>query len=570
MGVRLKTKVAFIASFLLTGVLIVSACGGGGGEPTAAPTATRVPVAPTPTPQPTVAATPTPSGPQPKIGGILKTRQITEWASWDTWANAGGPSCYLSCYVWSNLFHHDLDDHTKLTPDLAKSWQVSSNGLTYTISIRNDVSWHDGKPLTGEDVLWNLKRGWQPPEPTVSFNVRKFLSVESMSLSDPYTVVINLKRPSASFLPGLGVRYILIYPPHIPSSAWRDNPVGTGPFRYRSWTRDASFEGRRNTSYYKRDAAGRQLPYLDGIDTFVIRDSTQALAAFRTGRIDCGCGADHDFATINADLLKREIPGVHQWLVLADQFNLVFNWEKPPFTDQRVREAFSALLDRQAIVALPRGGYGRFPPGYMKQPELGGQWGLPEAELKTFPGFRDRSIDVSHAQRLLREAGVDLTQLRLTFVAVDSGPVTPYHEAAHVLLVQGTGANIVYRKEPSVQYTQALAIKNFDITMTSGGTNYDDPDDYFLDAVTTNGARNPPKFNYGVDDLASLQGETLDFAKRREIVYTIQRKLIKDAIFIPTVYQVNGFVTHPYVRGYVPPPFSGGAHFRLERVWLDR
>ncbi len=564
-------KASMLASALVAVAVVVAACGGGEEErppPTPQPTAPPAATA-TPAPTPTRAATPTPA---PKSGGVLKARDIREWAPvWDTWHNTGGSVPFIGNLV-SNLVRYDFDDNTKIVPDLATEWSAAADGLSYTFKIRRDVTWHDGRPFTAEDVVWNLNRGLKPPDPTISFNRSKFASVQSAEVVDAGTVKVTMKRPSASFFPSIAAFSVLMYPPHIDSAKWQETPVGTGPFKFVSWERNVKTVLQRYDKYHQKDATGNRLPYLDGMEIFVIAgDPALAFSAFRTGRIDCGCGHDHDFVTINADTIRREFPAAQVWLVLADQFNLMFNFEKKPFDDVRVREAFSRFLDRRAIVALPRGGHGRFPPHFMQSPEVNGQWGLPDAEMVRVPGFTEPfSAEVAKARDLLREAGIDIKTLELTFQSLISSNVDPYHVAAHSLLLNASGANIKLKQDSGTVFLQALIAKGWDISMTTGGTSYDDPSAVFLDTVLTTGSRNRAKLNYGIDDLAAQQEAELDAKKRRDIVHEIQRKLIREAILIPVVYQVDGWATHAYVKGWRPPFLSQGPQNRMERVWLDR
>jgi ABC-type transport system substrate-binding protein len=347
--------------------------------------------------------------------------------------------------------------------------------------------------------------------------------------------------------------------------------VGTGPFKYKSWQQNTIIEFVRNDGYYLKDEAGRALPYVDA-STFhsIIGDPGLAKSAFLTGRLDCACGFDHDYVTTSVDELKQKIPGVKIQLIMADQFNLYFNIEKAPFNNPKVRQAVSMLLDRRALVTLARGGQGKFPPSHMHSPEFGGQWGLPVAELNTFPGFREPfSREVDEAKRLLTEAGVSLDSA-FTFSAILNPNVDPYHIAAANLLINAGLKGLKVDQKPSTAWSQGLAARSFDITMSAGGTSYDDPSDTFLEYVSTAGSRNLAKFNFGIDDLAAQQDTTLDAQRRVEIVRNIQRKLINDATYIPSVYQVNGYATQPYVEGYIPPALSVGPQFRLERLWLNR
>ncbi|MCH8194786.1 MAG: ABC transporter substrate-binding protein [Chloroflexi bacterium] len=587
------TRFTAISAALIVVALIVAACGGGdptavsqrtapAPQPTVAPqpTATLEPAATrapgearpvatsVPTATPTAAPTPTPTGFEPRYGGTLNTRNIFDWTSWDTWHAFGGFSSMLVSNMFSNLLHPALNDLTTLAPDLAIEWDISDDGLTYTLKLRQDVKWHDGKPFTSADVKWNIDRGRTSEDPFISFNKRKVSIITEVETPDDFTVVMRLAQPSASFLASLAAPSMLMYPPHVEGVAPKSGAVGTGPFKYKRWQQDTVLEMTRNDDYYQTDEAGRSLPYVDEQHSFIITVSL-ALSAFRTGKIDCGCGYDHDFVTIAADQIRRDMPDANVFLILADQFNLLFNIERPPFDNQRVRQAFSMMLDRRALVLLPRGGHGRFPPHHMLSPDLGGQWGLPDAEIVQMPGFRESFEDeVAEAKRILQEEGIDPSSLNLVFQAILSPNVDPYHLAAQNLLLNASGAKIDVRQNRGAAFVESMAAKGWDISMTAGGTAYDDPTDVFLEAVTTTGSGNRARLDYGVDEMAAEQDSTLDFLKRREIIRDIQRKLINDAVYIPAVYQVDGYATNARVVGYIAPPFSVGPQFRLERLWL--
>ena len=602
-------KLSVLVSLAIVLMLVISACGGDEDptatpKPTAAPTATSAPRpttpptaastvapapttapgAPTATPAPTATRAPIPTatlaptappptaGPTVKRGGVLRVRDIREWAPvWDTWNSVGGFVPFVQ-NIWSNLVRYDFDSNSRIVPDLATEWTAAADGMSYTFKIRQGVTWHDGKPFTAEDVVWNLNRGINPPDPTIGFNRTKFASAQSVEAVDARTVKVTMRRPSASFFPSVAAFSVLMYPPHIQAAKFQETPVGTGPFKFGTWERNNKTVLQKNDKYHLTDAGGGALPYLDGMEIFVIAgDPALAYSAFRTGRLDCGCGHDHDFVTINSDRIKQEFPGAQVSLVLADQFNLMFNMEKKPWDDVRVREAFSRMLDRRALLLLPRGGFGRFPPHHMPSPEVDGVWGLPDAEILKFPGFGSSySAEVAEARKLLAAAGVDPKTLNLTFLGVISPNVDPYHIAAHSLLLNNSGANIRLVQEASTQFNSSLLAKGWDISMTTGGTSYDDPSAIFVDYIVRNSARNRANLNYGVEDLVAEQEGTLDFTRRRDIVYEIQRKLIREATLIPTVYQVDGWVTHAHVKGWRAPFQSVGPQNRMERVWFDR
>ena len=546
--------------------------------PTTAPAATptSVPATPTraaaatPTPAPTatpVPPTPTPLGPQPKYGGILNARAIREWDTWDTYTPNGFSSAQNIINLLSNLTHFDYVETNKIVGDTAERWEISQDGKTITFFIRKDVKFSDGKPFTADDVLYNMNRGWKGQAP-VTYNQLVFRPVESILKVDDFTVRVTLSRVSVSFMELISTPFVLMYPAHVTDMAqWQAAPVGTGPYKFKRWQKDTVLEVARNPDYYQKDTAGRQLPYLDGISFFSISSPANALAAFRAGRLHCGCSFDSDFLTDAKVALEREIPGVKLPVTMGAVYSLYFNLKKPPFDSRLVREAISSAMDHRELVQLILGGLGRFPPSNLLPPELGGAWGLPDAETLAFPGFRDPAVDKAHAESLFKQAGVDPKSLNLDF------PNTTFFQTiADALIAQlnRSGAQVKYRGNlANVQFNDDLANGRFDVGFSTGGGDQPGPR-ALLQWVTQGGARNPgQQIVYpDVERLAAEQDLTLDPARRRELVREIQRVLIREAVFVPAVFaaRVNG--TRPEVEGYIPVVGTQSVHMRLQRLWM--
>ncbi|MBI3743174.1 MAG: ABC transporter substrate-binding protein [Chloroflexi bacterium] len=585
-------------SFVAALVMVIAACGGGSDKtatpkPTTAPppaattapqssattapptatrpaaTATNAPPTATPPPTPSPAPTATQAA-QVKTGGILNTRDITDWANWDSWHGRGGFALLVEENMWSNLMHPKVDDPSTILPDLATSWTQSSDGLTWTLKIRPGVKWSDGKDFAASDVVWNFQRGMTPPDPLITFNFRKVAVVDTITAPDASTVTIKLKRASAAFAANLAAPQMLMYAPQANPQA-KDNAVGTGPFKFSKFDASAGqLSMVKNANYYQKDEAGRALPYTDGMNVFIIGDPTAAKAALVSGKLDCGCEYDHDYVT--AAIAELNGKGIKTYAAIADQFYLIFNFSKAPFDKVEVRRAFSQLLDRRSLAPIPRsqGAAARFPPNFMKPSNIGGQWGLAESELLQMPGFRDFNTEKADAVNLLKAAGLDLGSMNIEFLGIRSPNVDPYHTAAESLLVNAGAKSMTYKQQGTAALLADLAAKGWNISMTNGGTAFDDPDDNFLGFFTTNGTTNYSKQDFGIDALATQEDSTLDQAKRRDVIWTIMRKLINDATAIPAVYQVDGYATQTYIQGYIPPFLSVGPQFRLERLWINK
>lgn len=365
-------------SSALTAILAVSiiavACGGG--EPSKSPTPTgpslplvasptATAVAPTATPPPTTTPTPKPAvtpaaptpataGVQPKYGGILQARLQSERPNLDTYHPSGFSAAYMVMQTLSNLVNFKGVSLSEIEGDVAKNWEVGGDGKAFTFRLREDIQWSDGKPFTSADVLYNFRRA---SDPMATYNKGRVDVISTMETPDSYTFRATLMRFSASFLYGTASATMLMYPAHIPDKAeWTKSQVGTGPFVLKLHNQGSLYSYRKNAKYYGRDAAARSLPYLDGIDFNIIPDIALSLAAFRTGRIDCGCFSDRDFLTENEEALRQENPQMKFTQLSSTKQSLQFNLQAPPFNNLALRQAVAIGLDKEQIGTVFLGG----------------------------------------------------------------------------------------------------------------------------------------------------------------------------------------------------------------------
>src|SRR6185436_2459403 len=135
----------------------------------------------------------------PKSGGTLTFAVTAEAPSTDCHAITTYAAVHVLAPHYSLLLKVDPDNYPKLKPDLAESWNVSADGLTYTFKIRPNVVFHDGTPLTSKDVKATFDRLRAPPAGIVSIRQALFADIVSIETPDPSTVVMKLKAPDASF-----------------------------------------------------------------------------------------------------------------------------------------------------------------------------------------------------------------------------------------------------------------------------------------------------------------------------------------------------------------------------------
>ncbi len=315
-----------------------------------------------------------------------------------------------------------LGDQLALEPDLARSWTVSDDGLTYTFLLRRDAWFHPDpvflpaypdstRAMTAADVVFSLGRLMDPATGANGFWVFNGVVDPGQGLQalNDSTVQIRLLRPFEPFLSRLAMPYCSImaneaiqaYGPEL-----RRHPVGTGPFRLGQWREGESLTLLRHPRYFGRDASGKELPYLDAVRfRFLAAKGTEFLQ-FRNGELDFVSDLDPSFLqkVLSPDGgLQPEFQDVielKRGLYLNTEY-LGINTEAAaggPLADERVRQALSLGIDRERMIAFQRFGKGIPAEGGMVPPSLLGL----QHSSRTGYGYR---FDPQAASRLLAEAG---------------------------------------------------------------------------------------------------------------------------------------------------------------------
>jgi peptide/nickel transport system substrate-binding protein len=293
-------------------------------------------------------------------------------------------------------------DPTDFVGDVAERWTVSEDGRTYTFTLRENVKFHDGTPMTSRDVKASLDKVMFPPEGVMSARKAMYLMVAGVDAPDPRTVVIRLKFSSAAFLPALANPYNWIYKadqlakdPH-----WYEKHVmGTGPFKFKEYVAGSHVSGVRNPDYF---LAGK--PYLDGFRAIFVKDQAPQVAAIRGGRAMVNF---RGFPPKTRDDLVRALGD--KISVQESTWNcglyVVPNHKVKPFDDPRVRRALSLALDRwQGSTALSQIAIVKTVGGLVFPDH---PLAASREELSKIAGFwPDIEASRREARRLLREAGV--------------------------------------------------------------------------------------------------------------------------------------------------------------------
>lgn len=290
----------------------------------------------------------------------------------------------------------DMDEKMEPTGVLARSWEVSPDGRTLTFHLREDVSWHDGKPFTAEDVLFTYRACMDPAVDAVNKRPT-FAEVQSVQAPDPHTVVVTWKVPYA---PGLAAWNLYILPRHLydyppgKGAAFNQNPlnarpVGTGPFRFVEWRRGEAVVLEANPAYFR----GR--PHLDRLVFRILPQAETQLAAYRTGTLDMTTLSPEQWEEVRKDRAFLEGSSVFEYPT-RQFFYIGWNLDGsvPLFGDRKVRKALALALNRKGVVDRILGGHGTLLSG----PFYPGGW-------EYNPAVAPLPYDPAEAARLLDEAG---------------------------------------------------------------------------------------------------------------------------------------------------------------------
>jgi peptide/nickel transport system substrate-binding protein len=287
--------------------------------------------------------------------------------------------------TWGNLLEGlvTIDKDNKIKPLLATSWTVSDDGLTYSFKLRPNVKFHNGTAFDSSIVKFSLDRA----RATDSTNAQKqfFEPIESIATPDPLTAVIKLKQPTGLFIYHLGWGdAVMIDPKTVETN--KTSPIGTGPFKFKSWQRGNRIELVRNDDYWEPG-----VPKLASVTFRFIGDAQAQAAALRAGDIDGfpNFTAPELFGEFQKDSRFKTVVGATPRKLIAG-----INNSKAPLDNVKVRQAMMSAIDRQAVIEGAFSGFG-IPIGSHFAPTDPGYVDL----TGVLPYNRDK------AKELLKEAG---------------------------------------------------------------------------------------------------------------------------------------------------------------------
>ncbi|MBQ9418361.1 MAG: ABC transporter substrate-binding protein [Bacteroidales bacterium] len=436
-------------------------------------------------------------------------------------------------------------------PSIARRWEISPDGLTYTFTLRTDVSFHPpvSRTVTAADFLYSFRR---LTDPTVaSPGAWIMANVSSMEAPDDTTFVIHLNTPFAPFLSQLAMVYCSVVPHEAVEKygkEYRSHPCGTGPFQFQYWKEGVKLVLRRNPDYFERDEQGHPLPYLDAVAISFIVDRQTVFLEFIKGNLDFMNSLD---ASYKDELLTRDgklNPKYAERLDLhtspylnTEYLGFLIEDATAPLADRRVRQAINYGIDRRKMMRYLRnnigtpGEYGFIPPG------------LPGALTESLYPYRpDRS------RQLLAEAGypngTGMPRLKLCTTA-------GYLDLCKYIQQQlGTlGLDVQVDVSPPAALREQIAQGRAQWFRGSWVADYPDAENYLSLFYTPN--RTPAGPNYTrfssptIDRLYLRARTTTDADSCRAIYSRIDSLIMQQAPVVVLYYDQILHFTHKNVRG---------------------
>ena len=500
----------------------------------------------------------------PKRGGTLNFAVVAEPPTTDCHATTTFAMVHPVAPQYSTLLTFTgPHDNLKIEGDLAESWEVSKDGLTYTFKLRKGVKFHDGSDFTSEDVKASYERIINPPEGVISARKAQHQDIKKIETPDPHTVVFTLGQVNMSMNLHFASPFNCIYS----AKKLKENPrypetevMGTGAFKFVEYVKGSHWRAVRFDQYFRPDR-----PYLDGYKIFFVRSNT-VVNGLRGGQYDAEFRGrtpqerDQLVSVMKDQVTVQEGPWTTNIL-------LTFNTEHKPLDDIRVRQALTLAIDRwggsEALgrISLIKGVGGVFRPG--------APWALPPSELEKIPGFwRDIEKSRAEARRLLKEAGYPNLKLKFINRTIDQ----PFIPAGVYAVDQWRKIGVEAEHLPveTKQWYAAMEGGEFDVVVQNISDFADDPTAQFNTLLSKNasGIAYSRHTDTKIDDMFNRQSQIVDPGERLKFVNDMERYVLTQAHNIPLLWYQRIVVNNRKVKGwYVTPSHFTGQN--LVDVWLD-
>ena len=542
-----------------------------------------------------------------KGGGIFIANELENIRSLDPVGVNDVVSHHVSHQIYDGLI--DLDTNLQITPMLAKRWDISPDGLTYTFYLRNDVTFHDnecfpggkGRKFVAQDVVYSFTRVLDPRTGSLGFDFYKnyvegakeyneeiskstsekrepqLAEVTGYKALNDTTFQIKLKKSFAPFIYYMCQGFAYIVPKEAVEKYGKDyfqNPVGTGPFVFQNWTPDLEINLKRNPNYWDKDTHGNQIPYLEGVKFRFIKDLSQQLLEFKNGNLYESYRIPNELfkSIVNDD--KTLTPEYSQFTVqrktaLSTQY-YGFLVTSKTFQDVRVRQAFNYAIDREKILKYVLNGSATDPAIYGMVPPV-----MPNYNAKQVKGY---TFDLTKARQLMSDAGFPggkgFPEVTLN-INEGGGRNTQIAEAIQDMLKE-IGVTVKLQLLQFAQHLDNIDAGRSDFYRLGWNADYPDPETFLNLFYGKNVPANPKdvspinSFRYvnpQYDALFEKAIATVDIAERNKLYEQAEQLAVNDAVCLFIYYDEDWRLVQSFVRGFALDPMH---RVNMRFTWLDK
>ena len=455
-----------------------------------------------------------------------------------------------------------LDDSLNVKPDIAKSWNISKDGLQYEFTLRNDVYFHKHKNfgtdstrlVTAYDFEYSFKRVLS--EELASPGTWVFQHVNSYKAVNDSVFKIDLKNPFPAFLSLLSMKYASVVPKEITedkSIDFRSNPIGTGPFQFKIWEENVKLILRKNPNYHEKDSQGKRLPYLESIAITFLPDKQSGFMQFIQGKIDMISGLDPSYKDEllqpNGKLQEKYQDKIK--MLTGPYLNteyLGFNMNDPLMSDIRIRQALNHGFDRTKLVAYLRNGMGD-----------GKVNGMIPNGLPGFQPAKDPLYNPTKAKELINQ----VKKNRKLPIEITLSTNNTYLDIAEYLQREWERLGIKVKIDvmPPSTLRQAIATNKLSFFRGSWIADYPDAENYLSLFYSKNFTPNGPNYthfkNSTFDNLYQQALNTVDDEKRTELYQQMDAITAQQVPVIILFYDKVARFTQKNVHNLQPNAMNG-------------
>ncbi|MBA2708622.1 MAG: ABC transporter substrate-binding protein [Gemmatimonadaceae bacterium] len=480
---------------------------------------------------------------------LIDSRDTYDPRSLDPALSTDVPTGRAVGYVFDGLVRFTPD--AQVVPGLARAWDVSTDGLTYTFHLRTGVKFHDGRPFVARNVVNSFRRvldpatkggrGWPlyPIAGAKDYADGKGRTISGMSAPNDTTVVITLTEPLAIFPKLLAMPVAAIVPDSVPSN-FGERPVGTGPWKFVEWKHDDYIRFARNDAYF--DGA----PKADSLMARIVPEPSTAVAEFESGNVDVLYvpeGETRNWEETDEKKAMLESAPALRMMYIA------INTTRGPLADVRVRQALNYATDARGILNGIMSGRGNLSAGVVPPALPGGD--------STRKGY---TRDVAKAKQLLAAAGhrngIDLE--------LWSSQTPPFPRIAQTvqanLLEAGVRVKLVQRDASSMR--EAARAGQTDLALKDWFADYPDAENFLyplLHSANKGVGGNVSFYSNGqFDDLVARSRREQDEPKRVSMYSQADQMAFNDAPMIYLFFYRELYAVQPWIKAFkVPTIFTG-------------